>query len=159
MTVTEALKGLSQSAFGTFIAEKAWAYPTLETFHVIGLGLLFGGLFALAMRMFGLGRQIPLPALNRHILPWVWIGFAINALSGVLLFTSNAPEFTANPAFQVKMALIAVAGINVLIFKRLMAQVSPEGEATIAARLGAAASLAIWTSVITAGRLIAYTTA
>lgn len=152
-------KEIAESPLGTFIAETPWAYPALETLHVIGLGLLYGGLFVLALRIFGRSRAIPLATLAAHTLPWVWLGFVLNAASGTLLFISNAAEFAANPAFQVKIALIAAAGLNALVIKRLADQIGPDGEATTAARLGALGSLVIWTSTLTAGRMIAYSTA
>ena len=155
--MTDVLRALTESPFGTFIAETPWVYPLLETLHVIGLGLLYGGLFILSLRIFGYSRALSLETLTAHTLPWVWLGFCVNAASGTALFISNAVEFGANPAFQLKLGLIAVAGLNAMVLKRLTRQIRSDGEATTAARWGAAASLGLWTCTLAAGGMIAYT--
>ncbi|MGQ0671344.1 MAG: hypothetical protein ACT4N2_00485 [Hyphomicrobium sp.] len=151
---------LEHSAVATFVRESVWAYPILETVHIVGLGLLFGAIVSFDLRVLGLSKSLPVTTLERHLLPWVWVGFALNAASGTLLFASDAVDFSANPALMAKLALIAAAGANALVFQRRIAAGTAgwqvDRPASPAARLSAALSIALWLAVIIAGRMIAY---
>jgi len=152
---------LETSQAAVWVKTSTWAYPLLETAHVIGLGLLFGSIFVMDLRLLGVGRKLPLSALARHLLPWVWTGFAINVASGTLLFMSDATEFAGNTAFRIKIALIIVAGINAAVFHvrayRYAVEVDPaQHEIPAASIVAAIVSTCLWVAVITAGRMIAY---
>lgn len=158
---TEGLwKVLAETPLSLALRESTWAYPILETVHIAGVALVFGSILAFDLRVLGRQRSLPLDTLGRHLLPWVWAGFFINAVSGVLLFVSNPVEFAANPALIAKLGLIAVAGLNALYFQwrvtPLMAGWNTHVEAPAAARVSAVFSIALWLAVITAGRMMAY---
>ncbi|MCH9807701.1 MAG: hypothetical protein K0U74_08225 [Alphaproteobacteria bacterium] len=140
-----------------FVSGSIWAYPALETVHLIGLGLLFGPIIIYDLRILGFLRSVTPATLASTLLPWVWTGFALNALSGLLLFASDAVEFGINPAFQAKMALIFLAGLNAVTFQmRYRQSATPAGAQGPSLKIQAAFSILIWLSVIVAGRMIAY---
>lgn len=143
-----------------WVKGSTWAYPMLETAHVIGLGLLFGAIVMMDLRLLGISRVLPVQALGRHLLPAAWTGFAINAVSGVLLFISDAVEFAGNTAFRVKLVLIMLAGLNALLFHARVYRHAGEWDDAKGPPAGAMAaavlSLVLWLAVITAGRMIAY---
>lgn len=151
---------LADSAPAVWVRTSAWAYPLLETAHVIGLGLLFGSIVMMDLRLLGLNRVLPIGPLGRHLLPAAWTGFVINATSGTLLFMSDAPEFAANTAFRLKLVLIAVAGLNVFLVHRgpyrQAVAADPQRTVTTRVRIAAVVSIALWICVIAAGRMIAY---
>ncbi len=95
-----------------FIRTSPWAYPSLEVVHLVGLGLVFGTLWLVELRLLGIGRRLDVGALAATALPWNLVGFALSVVSGLLLFASRAGELIANRAFLLKMGLIALAGIN-----------------------------------------------
>lgn len=158
--LTSLLQELTASPPAVLVRTSVWLYPLLETIHVVGLGLLFGGIAALDLRLFGINADLPVRRLAVHLLPWVWTGFVLNAASGALLFASDAPAFAANRAFQVKMALLVLAGANALWFQwRVYASVDDwnrDGETPVSAKAAALISLILWLAVIAAGRMIAY---
>lgn len=143
-----------------FVRESVWAYPALETLHVLGLGLVFGSILAFDLRLFGWHRDLSVSRLGQHLLPWVWAGFALNLGSGVLLFLSDAIEFAGNTSFRVKMLLLLLAGFNALWFQTRIARSMPawdrDADTPAAAKAAAALSLALWLAIVTAGRLMAY---
>ncbi len=140
-----------------FVRSSVWAYPVLEMLHLIGIGLLFGPIVIYDLRVLAGWGDIATPAAARLLLPWVWTGFIINATSGLLLFASDAIEFAANPAFQAKMALLAIAGLNASLFQFRANPGQLNGPAlAISFRAQAAVSLVIWFAIIIAGRMIAY---
>ena len=153
-------QAIEGSSLATFVKDAVWAYPALETVHIIGLGLLFGAIIAFDLRVLGLNKSLPLSQLGRHLLPWVWTGFALNATSGVLLFASDALEFSSNPALWAKLSLIVLAGVNALYFQARIMPSATAWEANTAtptrARLSAMLSMTLWLAIIVAGRMIAY---
>lgn len=146
------LAALEATALAEAIRRSVWAYPLLETVHIASIGALVGSVLLLELRVFGLGREIGVVPLARLVLRTALAGFACAVASGSLLFISAATEVAANPAFQAKLVLILIAGLNAVVFH---ARGGLRGRDTLA-RLQAAASLLLWLSVLAAGRLIAY---
>jgi len=93
-------------------------------------------------------------------LPLTWSGLAVSVVSGFLLFWAEAEKMYANPSFRTKLALLALAGFNALVFHSTIYRSAPEWErrhvSPWRARATAIASLALWSGVIIAGRAIAY---
>jgi hypothetical protein len=143
---------LEQLALAEAIRRSAWAYPALEVMHIASFGVLIGSLLVFELRVFGLARPLPAVPLARLALGTAVSAFALAALSGSLLFVSNAGEFAAHPAFRVKLVLILIAGINAIVFHARGGVRRHDAMAW----LQAAGSLLLWLSVLTAGRLIAY---
>ena len=154
------LKTLEALPIAEFVRTSPWAYPIFETIHMFGLGLVFGGMFAFDLRLFGVNRELPIQSLARHILPWVWFGFVINLTSGVLLFLSDAVTFGLNLAFQIKIGLLILTGLSVLWFQRTvypnLAHWDELKSPPRSAKVLAVLSISLWMLIITAGRMIAY---
>ncbi len=153
------LHALEMSALGEAMRQSLTLYPAVETLHIIGFSILVGSIVAFDLSVLGFGRAIPLEAAARHLLPVSWVGFAITAPMGLLLFTTEATSIAENPSFQFKMSLILLAGINMLAFHLgpwKSVALWPSGAAPSAARYGAAASMVLWLGVVAGGRLIAY---
>lgn len=146
------LVALEASLLAEGIRRSVWAYPLLEIVHIASFGVLIGSLLLFELRVFGAARSLAAPALARLAVPTALIAFACAAASGALLFVSDAGEFAAHPAFQVKLVLILIAGLNALVFHLRDGVLRHDG----VARAQAAASLLLWLSVLAAGRLIAY---
>ncbi|MEM9027212.1 MAG: DUF6644 family protein [Pseudomonadota bacterium] len=149
----------AQSAIAAYISETPWAYPALKTLHIMSIGLLYGCLFAYGLRALNFGRAIPLEALGDHVFPWVWLGLAINVVSGTLMFLPNAQDYADNPAFQLKVLLVLALGVNLEVNQRIVRFYANDGKPTLRARIVAIGSLAFWTCVIAAGSMVAYTAA
>ena len=149
---------IEATAFSTWIRESnsIWAYPTVLTLHTIGLGLLVGANAALDLRLLGFGAKLPLEGLH-PLFKTMWIGFWINAVSGVVLLAADATTKAAAPMFLIKLGLVAV-GVAIIFFQRRVVYASGTAPAriTTAARTLAVASLSVWFVAIAAGRLMAY---
>lgn len=152
------LEWLQFSALGTFVAENLWAYPTFETLHVIGMVLLVSVLWLTNLRVLGYKAELPLIG-TRELLPLAWIGFTVNLITGLALFSSDAVYFFDSWTFRVKIVLIILGGINAAILSTSMFRQGPAGsDVTLpaGARWLAASSLVFWLGAILAGRLVAY---
>jgi hypothetical protein len=155
----EFLADLQNTAFATWIRESPsiWAYPTILFLHTIGLGLLVGASAAVDLRILGFARRLPLPAME-DLFPIMWIGFWLNAASGVALVLPDAASLLANPVFFVKMGFILLSVISVwLIRSRVFRHpLAVKGEVPTIGRILAGVSVVCWLGAITAGRLTAY---
>lgn len=136
-----------------------WAYPMLLSVHIIGLATVVGIFSIRDMRLLGLFRQLN-PAAFLPLSKLAWVGFILNAISGVLLFTSQAVTFASNIPFLVKISCI-IAGMLLagVIQSRLRGELAEAGSLTVISRttrIIAGVSLTLWTLAIITGRLIAY---
>jgi hypothetical protein len=152
---------LYDSQIGTAIRESDYAFSIFESIHVLGVTLLVGTIAILDLRMLGIIlRPIPITRIARTVFPLTWSGFAVMFCSGFLLFWAEAAKNYSNPAFRVKLILLALVGLNPLIFHTTIYRRVHEWEgqelSPWRARAAAVASLTLWSGVIVAGRAIAY---
>jgi hypothetical protein len=151
-------RGLQDSAFTEWFlgSDSIWTYPTVLTLHTVGMAILVGASFVLNLRVLQVSGAIPLQSL-RPLYRFVWIGLAINLLSGLVLFVTEAADRIADPVFYVKMGSIAIAlSLGVVLKRRAFDPPDAPQRATGRSRSLAAASLGLWTVAIVAGRLMAY---
>lgn|ERR1700722_14363648 len=154
-------KWLEHTAMGTAIRDSVWLFPVIETFHIFGIISLVGATSILDLRLMGLTfRDEPVSQLAKRFLPWAWFGFIVQVITGFLMFASEAAKMYGNWAFQLKMALILVAGINAIVFHSLAYQSVGKWDrdpvAPMSARIAGAASILLWFGIVAAGRWIAY---
>jgi len=162
MTLASLLDALYQTPLADQIRENEFAFPSIETVHVLAISLVVGSIAVLDLRLLGwASRERPVSRLSAEVLPVTWTAFAVAVATGLLRFASNAPKYAANPYFRVKLVLILLAGINMLVFQRLtrrnLATWDVEAATPRAARIAAALSLVAWTMVVAAGRWIGFT--
>ena len=141
--------------------ESLWAYPIVETVHIVGFVILVGSVVMFDLRVLGLSKGLSVRALSRHLLPWSLAALLLIVPTGFLMFMTHATDFLANRTFQLKMALLMVAGINAVIFRTGPYQTVEHWDvgtrAPISAQLSVAASIVLWVAIIACGRLLAYT--
>jgi hypothetical protein len=152
------LAWLENSAFSTWLlgSDSIWAFPTVLTVHTFGVMLLAGASTAVALRLLGAARSIPLEYLQ-PLFPVMWGGFWLNLVSGTMLFCADATRKGTMPLFYVKMGLVA-AGVVSIVLTRRSVFAPGAGAAAIEGRgrMLALVSLACWVLAITAGRFLAY---
>lgn len=140
------------------LREGAWLYPAVETLHIIGFTVLVGAVAMFDLRVLGFGRQLPVRALARHLLPWSAGSMLLVVPTGLLLFVADPLALLANRVFLLKLGLMVLAGLNALAFHAgpyRRAEAWPD-RAPPRAMLHALLSLALWFGVIACGRLLAY---
>jgi len=144
------------------VREDDLLFPLAESTHVLAISLVIGSIFVMDLRLLGLastGR--PVGRMTAAMLPITWVAFALAVVSGSLMFISNASKYLNNGPFEAKMALIAAAGVNMMIFHLVSARQMPRWENRVRppwpARLAGGLSLLLWISVIACGRWIGFT--
>nr|ADO19122.1 hypothetical protein Nfla_5001 [Nostoc flagelliforme str. Sunitezuoqi] len=137
---------------------KAWAagdaYPWLNTLHLLGLVMLVGAIGVVDLRVAGAWRALPAAALSRALTPVAIAGLAIAAATGVCLFAADGSTLAASDVFRLKLALLAAALANALLFRWLWGDAIDAPP--VGARMTAVGSLALWLAVGLCGRMIAY---
>jgi hypothetical protein len=157
------LQSIEASRLATTIRESLLLFPLLESIHVIGLSLVFGTIVIIDLRLLGAASsERPFKRMASDTLKWTWAAFALTALTGSLMFITNASVYYHNFYFRSKMLLLILAGVNMLSFELTLGRTAHRWDnarsAPPAGRVVAVLSLAIWMSVIFAGRLIGFTT-
>lgn len=150
---------LEGTAVATFVRESPsiFAYTSVLSLHAMGLAVVVGVGAAVSLRLLGLARGIPLAPLLK-LYPVMWIGFTVNAISGLALLAASASTMLANVVFLVKLALIAVALVNMELLRHRITVDAASGTDVAAPQTRALAvgALVLWAAVIIAGRLTAY---
>ena len=150
-TPLEAIEGLW---LAQAMRHSLWLYPTVETLHLWGIGLLFGSVVLMDLRVLGLAKEIDFTSLSRFAVPLSITGFCLAMITGLLMFTTHASEFVGMRLFVIKMILITLLLTNAIA---LRAQSVSNGEHSGFGKLQALISIIGWASVIGAGRWLAYT--
>jgi hypothetical protein len=155
-----ACQWLQDTPVGAFMSESTWAFPTVEALHILcGNVPLIVSTSILSARLTWWGlREYPVSTLVKALLPWAWGAFIIQVVTGILLFSTSAPQYAATSTFAVKMLLILLAGLNALVFVRTTyrgvaswdtAPIPPVG-----ARAAGYVSILLWFSVLVMGRVL-----
>ncbi len=157
------LEWLQQTSLAVHIRDSLFAFPVIESTHVIGLTLVFGTIAIVDLRLLGLAStNRPFQRLADDTLKWTWVAFVLTAVTGTLMFMTNASVYFHNTYFRVKIALLFLAAFNMLVFevttRRAVGQWDRDASAPPLGRLVAAVSLVIWIGVIVTGRMIGFTT-
>lgn len=154
---------IENSAVAVWVRESPsiFAYTTVLSLHAMGLAVVVGVGTVVALRLLGAFKALPVAPLLR-LFPAMWIGFTVNALSGLLLLAANMSNLLANVMFIIKLVLIAIALVNMELLRHSITGYAQAGEAqgeiseTPRTRALAASAIVLWIAVIVAGRLTAY---
>lgn len=143
------------------IRESIWTYPIVEASHVLSLCLFVGMTTMWDLRLLGFTlRRVPVTETAARLLPWVFVGFTLMVITGLLLFWSDPVRFYGNTFFQVKVMMLGIAGVNAGLFHlttyRGVAVWDNAARPPIRARAAAVVSLSLWSLIVVSGRMIAY---
>jgi hypothetical protein len=163
MDIGAILAWMEATALATRIRESLFVFPLLESIHVVGLALVFGTISIIDLRLLGVASaERPFKRIASDILKWTWGAFALTALTGSLMFMTNAGVYYHNFYFRSKMVLLILAAVNMGAFELTLGRAVHKWDKASAAppagRAVAILSLTIWIGVIFAGRLIGFTT-
>ncbi len=152
---------LASTSGSIALLESLFMYPLVESVHVLTLCLFVGMTMVLDLRLTGLAlKKVPVGEVVERTQPWMFLGFAIMVVSGVLLFYAIPVRSYQNIFFRLKVVFLIIAGVNALMFHTgIFKTVSTWGrelQPPSRARMAGIASLVLWAGVIVTGRMIAY---
>ena len=141
--------------------ESLYMYPLVESLHVLTLCVFVGMSVLLDLRLLGLTlRRVPVTDITRRLLPWMFAGFIVMVITGVLLFYAIPVRSYQSVWFRVKLIMLVLAGLNAWTFHsgiyRTVRDWDVAEVAPTRARVAGVASLILWAGIIVFGRMIAY---
>ena len=154
MSIDAALGALEQAPAVEALRNSTYVYPLVNALHVVGIALLFGGIVPLDLRLAGWRRDTgPIDPLARLLLPVAVFGLVLAAVTGLLLFATDARAYAGSTLFQAKILLIVLALANALSLRLIdWRRSAPPRRLALAG----AASVGMWLGVIVLGRLVGY---
>lgn len=140
---------------------ETWWFPLLESIHVIASTFVVGSILMVDLRLLGLAaRNHSVSRITKEIFPWTCGAFALSMVAGLGMFITQANRYMGNRAFQVKLVLLVLAGVNMAVFHLLtsrgIARWDTAAATTVAAKFGGAGSMLLWIGVMLAGRWIGH---
>ena len=134
---------------------ESWWFPLLESIHVLTAMFVVGSILMVDLRLLGIAAlRYPRQPFSRELLTWTWASFVVAVATGAGMFITRASWYIANPAFRIKLLMLALAGINMAIFQWWSGRRADvdENHPAAAARAAGAASLILWAGITLAGR-------
>lgn len=161
--IDHALGWLQATPIASAIAENEILFPWIELVHVLAIVLVVGTISIVDLRLLGVASlDLKARRVMHDVIPYTWGAFGVAALTGSLLFSSDAVHYAHNRLFEGKLVLLALAGLNMAVFHiigiRDIGNWDKEyGKTPAAAKAAAAISLLLWIGVVALGRGIGFT--
>jgi hypothetical protein len=161
MSILSFCQWLQNEPIGTSIRESLWTFPLIETTHLMALAFSVGIIVIVDLRLIGAAmKDAPVAEVFDRLQPLALKGFAVNVITGLLLFWSEPMKCYASPYFRAKLVMLFLLGVNAFLFSAITYKtVASWNKAVVtpaAARVTGWVSLLLWAGVIVAGRAIAY---
>ena len=144
---------LEDTFIGEYIRSSIWLFPVIETFHLIGLGILGGSVVVMDLKLMKIiFRNVDKIYIFEQTRKFFILGLSLLFITGVPLFLSEAVKLYYSRAFWIKMICLVIGVFfvyfvrNPLIFKR---------DGTVMIIIGFL-SFSIWTVVAASGRWIGF---
>ena len=144
---------LEDTFIGEYIRSSIWLFPVIESFHLIGLGILGGSVVVMDLKLMKIiFRNVDKIYIFEQTRKFFILGLSLLFITGVPLFLSEAVKLYYSRAFWIKMTCLVIGVFfvyfvrNPLIFKR---------DGTVMIIIGFL-SFSIWTVVAASGRWIGF---
>jgi hypothetical protein len=154
--ILQAIEGLPPAAA---LRRSFVAYPLVNALHILSLGVLVATVGLMDLRVLGRFARFDAQGFVAALRPVALAAFAGVIVTGLALFSVRASAYAANPAFQLKIVLIGLAGLNLALFLRAARHATGGGGRdgfTVLQRVSAGLSLLLWPCVLLAGRFIGF---
>ena len=146
---------MSDTPIAAWVNSSAYIWPILECIHFASLCVFIGSLLIIDLRLIGFYRQ-PCAQMMQSLIRISLMAFIVNFSTGLLFFAGNTPKYTNNVAFDLKLVLIMIAGMNALFYKVRLSHLVDSEEVSWSSISVGYLSLLLWTGVIVCGRMITF---
>ena len=162
MTLLQMCEWLESTRLAELVTQSTYGFPIIVAIHLLGLGLSVGTVIWFDLRLLGkVLTATPVSEVYRRLAPVMVTGFGVMFGSGAVIFTGYATAAYNNPYFRVKLAMLALAGLNAAFFhiytQRRLAGWDSWSQPPASARAAGAISIVSWIVVVLAGRMMSYT--
>ncbi len=147
---------LATTPLNEVIQATLWLTPLLQSIHIVMIGVVFVSILMIVLRIHGRIRtDQTFDQVYARFAPWMWVGFVIMAITGVILTLGEPVREFTSLSFWLKMALIVVGLASVSYFHRALAGHTGT-EIPSGIKSAATITIAVWVFIIFLGRAIAY---
>jgi hypothetical protein len=150
---------LNDTPFSVDLREGYYAFPVIETIHILGLGFSVGIIAWVDLRLLGIAmRRRPVVDIIKQLEPVAIAGFVVMFVSGILLLLSEPLKCYTTLAFRLKVFMLLLAGLNVWYFHARIGSDWEHWDRQVPwrARIVGVLSLSLWLGIVVAGRWTAY---
>jgi hypothetical protein len=164
-TLTKALNAIcvwiDQTPLSQAIQVTNWVVPAVQTVHILAIAVVASSALMIDLRLIGMfWADRPMKDVSSRFLPFVWWPLLILFATGAIMVIAEPARSLKNPAFQVKMMLLVAALIVTGLIQSLQRRNAGFGDLSRGPRAVAVTvaivSLLLWSTIIFAGRWIAY---
>ena len=144
---------LSQTRVSVAIGTPAWVVPTVQSIHIIAIGIVLASVFMMDLRIFGwAGDDQTLLQVTQRFAPWLWGALSALLTTGILMVIGEPVRELMSLAFWLKMSMLMIGIASTVVFQITLSR-NPLARPT---KTFAILTLLIWFSIVVLGRLIAY---
>jgi hypothetical protein len=160
--LTEFAEWLSRTYPSVWIqTHNSWAIPTIQSIHIVGIGIVLGSVFMVNLRILGLaGKDQTLRQTTDRFGPWLMWSLVALLTTGVLMVIGEPVRELVTFSFWAKMFLVAVGTLIAATFLKTLRKQDQHWEESLDKRLSiklmSIVTFLVWVAVIVLGRLIAY---
>lgn len=165
MPIDAFLTWLASSDFATAIREGDLLFPWIEALHVLAVVMVVGSIAMVDLRLLGwASSDRAFGAVAAEMLPVAVIALVFAVITGLLMFCARALDYGHNVFFQLKMAMLLLAGANMVFFQKVTSRQAatwgaPDATPPLAARVAGGLSLLFWVCIVACGRWTGFVTA
>ena len=145
---------LEDSYVGEYVRSSLWLFPVIQSFHLIGLGILGGAVVVGDLRLMGILMRTE---STRYVIsvtrPWFNFGLFILIITGIPLFLSEAVKCYYSRAFWIKISCLLLGTLFVYFIRNPI--VLSKDENFIIKILGFI-SFSLWVVTAASGRWIGF---
>jgi hypothetical protein len=149
------------TGFFTELRGSSYVYPIVLSLHMIGIAFFGGMILMTDMRLLGwsMRKRSISDVVNQFRVPKRY-GLLLTATCGILMAGSKAEEYYYNAFFRTKLILFGLVIVHAIVFYKSVyadpAALDRAPRIPGRAKLAAALSLLLWTSIACCGRGIGY---
>ncbi len=153
---------LAQTSLSTLIvAHGDWAIPTLQSVHIVAIGLVLASVLMIDLRVLGwAGHDQTLRQTTNRFGPWLSAALLVLLVTGFLMVVGEPLRELVNLSFWLKMFLVVIGTLIAVIFQITLRNNEQHWEETLVHRRRtkslAVVTLLVWVGIVILGRLIAY---
>jgi hypothetical protein len=152
---------LSRTSLSLAIQTHEWVIPTIQSIHIVGIGIVLVSVFMIVLRVLGLaGRDQSLVETTGRFGPWLFSALYVMLATGTLMVIGEPARELLAFSFWLKMSLVVIATIVAGTFESSVRKNEASWESSIiknrSTKSLALFTLLIWIAIVILGRLIAY---
>jgi hypothetical protein len=161
VSLLHVVEWLGHTTWSVELHESRYVFLLVLMIHVLTISVFVGTVVMIDLRLLGKAMtRVPVSQVVAPLMPWSELGFAVMVITGTLLFYAAPVARYENVFFRFKMAALALAVLNVWLFRRTVYPTVGDWDLDPVpprrVRMMGAVSLALLAIIVTSGRMMAY---